>query len=62
MVGLGVIILWFGWLFFNAGNTEGISNPKLSGQAERAFMNTFLGPAMGGLTGLFIRKHIAGFK
>jgi len=61
MVGLGVMSLWFGWLFFNAGSTLGTSTAMESGMAERAFMNSFLGPAAGGISCLFIRKHVAGF-
>jgi Amt family ammonium transporter len=61
MVGLGVMTLWFGWLYFNAGSTLATSRPDSAAMAERAFMNTIIGPATAGITCFFTRKHIAGF-
>jgi len=62
LVGLGVITLWFGWLFFNAGSTLGVSRVDVSGMAERAFMNVIIAPSAAGIVCFFTRKHIVGFK
>jgi ammonium transporter, Amt family len=53
LVGLGVIILFFGWFGFNAGSTLGITDARL---AEVAVV-TLLGAA-GGVIGAFVASQI----
>ena len=53
MVGLGVLILFFGWFGFNAGSTLGITDGRL---AEVAVV-TMLGAA-GGVIGAFAASQI----
>lgn len=55
--GIGVMVLWFGWLFFNAGSTLSVIEASQE-QAERALMNSILGPSAGGLAGMICRKYI----
>jgi Amt family ammonium transporter len=60
---LGTLILWLGWLMFNAGSSGGLisSDGRASYEdAERAIMNTILAPSAGGLLTFVIRKHITG--
>ena len=56
---LGTLILWLGWLFFNAGSSAAISGGS-NLDAERAIMNTILAPAAGGLLTFWTRKHTTG--
>lgn len=56
---MGTLILWLGWLFFNAGSSAAISGGS-NLDAERAIMNTILAPAAGGLLTFWTRKHITG--
>ena len=53
LVGLGVIILFFGWFGFNAGSTLGITDGRL---AEVAVV-TLLGAA-GGVIGAFVASQV----
>jgi ammonium transporter, Amt family len=53
LVGLGVIILFFGWFGFNAGSTLGITDARL---AEVAVV-TLLGAA-GGVIGAFVASQV----
>lgn len=62
MVGLGVMTLWFGWLFFNAGSTLAVTDPVMQNRAEKAIMNSILGPATAGMTCFFTRKYISSSK
>jgi Amt family ammonium transporter len=57
--GIGVMTLWFGWLFFNSGSTLSVQD-ELQEEAERAMMNSIVGPAAGGLMGFAVRKYLAG--
>ena len=56
--GAGVMVLWFGWLYFNGGSTLSVQ-PASQEMAERAVMNTILGPAAGGLVNMITRKYLA---
>jgi len=53
---LGTLILWLGWLFFNAGSTLEIVGLTMT--AERAMTNTLICPASAGLTAFFFKKYI----
>ena len=60
---LGTLILWLGWLCFNAGSSLGVvgeDGSPIYESAERAIMNTILAPASGGLFTFFTRKYITG--
>jgi ammonia channel protein AmtB len=62
---LGTLLLWLGWLCFNAGSSLGLVGEDGSAiylSAERAIMNTILAPASGGLFTFFTRKYITGEK
>ncbi len=52
-VTLGTVLLWFGWLFFNAGSAA-----AANGRAALAFLNTNLAGCVGGLTWLFFDYRI----
>lgn len=54
---LGTLILWLGWLFFNAGSSGAIAGGAHT-DAERAAINTILSPAASGLFTFFTRKYI----
>jgi len=54
---LGTLILWLGWLFFNAGSSGAISGGA-NKDAERAAINTILSPAASGLLTFVSRKYI----
>jgi Amt family ammonium transporter len=70
IVGVGVLLLWIGWLFFNSGSTLNVNAEEKCGDdehckytlgqesAQRAFVNTILGPAAGGLVALVSRNWI----
>ena len=58
---LGTLILWLGWLFFNAGSSAAIAGGA-NKDAERAIINTILAPAASGLLTFVTRKHITGEK
>ena len=58
---LGTLILWLGWLFFNAGSSAAIANGS-NEDAERAIINSILSPAAAGLLTFATRKHITGEK
>jgi Amt family ammonium transporter len=63
MAVFGTLILWLGWLMFNAGSSGAVVGEDGSPSylaAERAIINTVLAPAAGGLFTLMIRKHITG--
>ena len=63
MVVFGTLILWLGWLMFNAGSSGGMVGVDGSASyesAEIAIMNTILAPCTGGLLTFIIRKHITG--
>lgn len=51
LVILGMFILWFGWLSFNAGSSAGM-DPESLQLAIRAAMNTLLGSSFAAITGL----------
>lgn len=55
---MGVLILWVGWLLFNAGSSLGISNPANREDAMRAMMNTFISPAVAGLVAMTFKSKI----
>lgn len=59
----GTLILWLGWLLFNAGSSLGLvgtdGSPTYE-SAERAIMNTILAPSSGGLFTFYTRKYITG--
>jgi Amt family ammonium transporter len=62
---LGTLLLWLGWLCFNAGSSLGVVGKDGSAlylDAERAIMNTVLAPSSGGLFTFFFRKYITGEK
>lgn len=52
-VALGTVLLWFGWLFFNAGSALAIN-----ARAALAFVNTNVAACAGGLTWLFFDYRI----
>ena len=56
---LGTLILWLGWLFFNAGSSAAISGGAYL-DSERAIINTILAPSAAGLLTFWTRKHITG--
>lgn len=56
---LGTLILWLGWLFFNAGSSGAISGDAHK-SSERAIINTILSPSAAGLLTFLTRKHITG--
>mgnify|MGYP000934513347 CR=1 FL=1 len=58
---LGTLILWLGWLFFNAGSSAAISDGA-NLDSERAIINTILAPSSAGLLTFWTRKHITGEK
>ena len=63
MVVFGTLLLWLGWLMFNAGSSLAMVGEDGSAaylSSERAIMNTILAPASGGLLTFVIRKHITG--
>lgn len=55
---LGTLILWLGWLFFNAGSTLAIVGANHT--AERAMANTLICPASAGLSAFFFKGIITG--
>jgi len=55
---LGTLVLWLGWLFFNAGSTITISGMRVT--AGRAMTNTLICPAAAGLTAFFLKGPICG--
>lgn len=60
---LGTLLLWLGWLMFNAGSSLGLVSDDGTAiylSAERAIMNTILAPASGGLFTFFFKKYITG--
>lgn len=62
---LGTLLLWLGWLCFNAGSSLGLvsaDGDAIYLSAERAIMNTILAPASGGLFTFVTRKYITGEK
>jgi ammonium transporter, Amt family len=62
---LGTLLLWLGWLCFNAGSSLGLvsaDGDAIYLSAERAIMNTILAPASGGLFTFATRKYITGEK
>ena len=56
---LGVLILWLGWLMFNAGSSKAIFDPTGRKEAEMAMMNSLLSPCASGLFSYFLKRHIA---
>jgi Amt family ammonium transporter len=61
---LGTLILWLGWLSFNAGSSNliGAEGQPNYLKAERALMNSILAPSAAGLFTLFSKQHITGEK
>jgi Amt family ammonium transporter len=61
---LGTLLLWIGWLCFNAGSSLALIDPedgtKIHLSAERAIMNTVLGASAGGLFTFVTRRVITG--
>jgi len=57
---LGTFILWICWLFFNAGSTNGMLNPKNNAKPEEIMMNTILCSAASGITAVFVKYPIMG--
>lgn len=55
MSSLGVLLLWIGWFGFNGG-----SGLALSSDVPAILLNTLLGAAAGGCTGLFISLRLKG--
>lgn len=55
---LGTLILWLGWLFFNAGSVLDIVGNNHT--AERAMANTLICPASAGLTAFLIKGKLNG--
>lgn len=55
---IGLFILWWGWIGFNAGSSYGITNGKWE-LAARAGAGTTLASMSAGMTGIFISlaKH-----
>lgn len=53
------MILWLGWLFFNAGSSAALSGGA-NADSERAIINTILSPSAAGLLTFVTRKHITG--
>lgn len=54
---MGVFILWFCWLAFNAGSTRNISSVEGMRQACRALINTILSGSTGGMTAVLIANR-----
>ncbi|KAF4676094.1 hypothetical protein FOL47_006702 [Perkinsus chesapeaki] len=52
---LGTLILWFGWIGFNAGSTSSMVSISDANKAARSAMNTVLSGASGGFTLFVIR-------
>ena len=59
---LGTLILWLGWLFFNAGSTSDIVGLAFSQTEARAMANSIICPAAAGLTAVFLKGFITGNK
>jgi ammonium transporter, Amt family len=60
---LGTLLLWIGWLCFNAGSSlalVGEAGEPVYLSAERAIMNTILGASSGGLMTFATRRIITG--
>ncbi|KAF4740777.1 hypothetical protein FOZ62_016368 [Perkinsus olseni] len=55
LIVLGTMILWFGWIGFNAGSTSTFQSIVDSNKAARSAMNTVLSGAAGGFTLFIIR-------
>ncbi|KOO32950.1 ammonium transporter [Chrysochromulina tobinii] len=56
LVIIGTFLLWFGWYGFNPGSTLMIHGQ--ANVAARATVTTTLGAAAGGISGLFIKRHL----
>ena len=56
---LGCMILWFGWLMFNAGSSGGLTGVKLE-RASLAMINTTLGATASGIFTFFTRSFVTG--
>jgi ammonia channel protein AmtB len=54
---VGTLMLWLGWLFFNAGSSGALTEGAYV-DAERAIMNTILAPCASGVCTLFTKKYI----
>ncbi|EER12006.1 ammonium transporter, putative [Perkinsus marinus ATCC 50983] len=55
LIVLGTMILWFGWIGFNAGSTSSMVSTVDADKAARSAMNTVLSGASGGFTLFVIR-------
>lgn len=53
---LGTLILWMGWLLFNAGSSLEMSTLANRQASELAMMNTFIAPSAGGITSFCFKK------
>jgi ammonia channel protein AmtB len=56
-MGLGVMILWLGWFFFNGGSAYTLYNSSLN--PAKIIMNTILSAGAGGATAYFFKKPIS---
>jgi len=56
---IGTFLLWFGWYGFNPGSTLYIH--EYSRDMARSAVTTTLSAAVGGITGLFLKRHLPPF-
>lgn len=56
---LGTLILWLGWLMFNAGSTTAIVGDN-GLTASVVMVNTILSPAAAGVTTFIIKNKVSG--
>jgi len=55
---MGALLLWFQFIFFNAGSSILINSKATWLSAEKAAVNTFMGGVGGGFTALLLKPYI----